>query len=273
MKSRIFISWSGELSNKLANEIRQWLPNVIQFAEPYFTPEDIEKGTSWSKSIGEELERSIVGLICLTKDNIDNPWILFEAGALSKNLNKANVCVILFDLKPTDVTGPLASFQATSFNKKDFKILLETINNAGGKSKLENTILNNVFEVWYPKLEKKIQHIIDSHPSQSVKKSRSTEGMLEEILGLVRLNIWSNKDRKNFPEIEKLLELIQKIQYDLTYLNLKSKQEKKELSMSNLMYKNELDRPVKKLCYQFGRLDLYERFMSGDLILTVHNLY
>ncbi len=44
MATKVFISWSGELSNKLAEAVRQWLPGVLQFVKPYFTPSDIEKG-------------------------------------------------------------------------------------------------------------------------------------------------------------------------------------------------------------------------------------
>jgi len=121
MASKVFISWSGELSNKVAEELRKWLPGVLQFVKPYFTPNDIDKGTRWSSEIAGELENSDVGIICLTKDNIERPWILFEAGALSKKINKSNVCTLLFNLEPTDLSGPLASFQSTKFEKADFK--------------------------------------------------------------------------------------------------------------------------------------------------------
>ena len=94
MASKVFISWGGELSKRLAEEVRNWLPSVLQFVKPYFTPDDIEKGSRWESNIANELETSNVGIICLTKDNINRPWILFEAGALSKNFGKSKVCTI-----------------------------------------------------------------------------------------------------------------------------------------------------------------------------------
>jgi len=159
MYSKVFISWSGDLSKKIAEELRFWLPAVLQFVKPYFTPNDIEKGTRWSSDITSELESSNVGLICLTKDNLTQPWILFEAGALSKNFGKANVCTLLFNLDSSDFSGPLTSFQTTKFEKTDFKKLLITINNTGGELKLESVVLNEVFEMWWPKLELKINDI------------------------------------------------------------------------------------------------------------------
>jgi hypothetical protein len=40
----VFISWSGDQSKAIAEEFRNWIPSVLQFARPYFTPDDIEKG-------------------------------------------------------------------------------------------------------------------------------------------------------------------------------------------------------------------------------------
>jgi hypothetical protein len=41
---KVFISWSGDRSKQLAEAIHWWLPNVMQFVKPYFTPADIDKG-------------------------------------------------------------------------------------------------------------------------------------------------------------------------------------------------------------------------------------
>ena len=48
------------------------------------------------------------GIICVTPSNLEAPWILFEAGALSKTLENTFVCPLLIGLEPADVSGPLA---------------------------------------------------------------------------------------------------------------------------------------------------------------------
>jgi len=130
MAIKVFISWGGELSRNLAEAIHDWLPNVLQAVKPYFTPNDLEKGVKWHYEISKELDASNIGLLCLTRDNIHNSWILFEAGALSKKIDKSRVCPILFGLEPTDLKGPLAEFEATKFTKEEFKKLISTINNS-----------------------------------------------------------------------------------------------------------------------------------------------
>ncbi len=51
MATKVFISWSGDLSNKLADAVREWLPDVLQFVKLYFTPSDIEKDAKLSSDI------------------------------------------------------------------------------------------------------------------------------------------------------------------------------------------------------------------------------
>lgn len=188
MATKVFISWSGELGRKLGEALRNWLPAALQYVRPYFSPDDIEKGARWDSEIAKELESSDVGVICLTQDNTQEPWILFEAGALSKSLDKARVCTLLFALDPTDVDGPLASFQATKFAREDFKRLVTTINGSAGEAQLQASVLDSVFEMWWPRLEHQISEILTSDDKGPQKKRRTERDILEEILALTRMN-------------------------------------------------------------------------------------
>ena len=256
MASKVFISWSGDLSKKLAEEVRLCLPGVLQFVKPYFTPNDIEKGTRWSTDIASELESSNAGIICLTKDNLNKPWILFEAGALSKNFGKANVCTILFNLDSSDFSGPLTSFQATKFDKADFKKLLTTVNNTGGESKLDPAVLNDVFEMWWPKLESKINEILSSHVVDIDNAVRSEREILEEVLELTRLNSKRipRRNESTRESIMMLIELMQQIQY------VSMKNGNKE----SFMLFNEMRRPIKRLCAELDMPEMYERYMMRN---------
>ena len=83
---KVFLSWSGQLSKRVAEELRQWLPNVIQALEPWLSSEDIGKGSRWSSHVTSELAASKAGIICVTPDNHNAPWLNFEAGAISNNV-------------------------------------------------------------------------------------------------------------------------------------------------------------------------------------------
>ncbi len=182
----VFISWSGIKSRKLAEALREWIPSVLQFAKPYYTPNDIEKGAKWSSEIAGKLASCKVGIVCLTADNHQKPWILFEAGALAKDLKDSKVCSILFDMDSADLSGPLATLQTTIFEKNDFRKLMASINGAGGERALPKDTFETVFDMWWPKLEKEIQSILAKEKKESSSHIRTDRELLEEILILSR---------------------------------------------------------------------------------------
>lgn len=208
---KIFISWSGKLSQKIAESIKDWLPAVLQNVKPYFTPSDIEKGSRWTADISKELEQSKLGIFVYTKDNLDSQWMLFEAGAISKTLDNSKVCPILFGLDNSDFKGPLTQFQTSQFNKTDFKKLVRTLNNSLSENKLEDKVFDEVFEMWWPKLETKIAKILESNKVENT-ELRDDRELLEEILAISRLTAKrtiiqgrSQKSKYNSAQFEKLV--------------------------------------------------------------------
>ncbi|SFU39938.1 TIR domain-containing protein [Pustulibacterium marinum] len=189
---KVFLSWSGQTSHKVATILRDWIPSVIQSVVPYVSSEDIDKGTRWSTDIAKELEDSAFGILCVTKDNIDAPWLTFEAGALSKKLEKSYVSPFLFDIKRAEIDGPILQFQSTVFEKEDIKKLLKTINKACGDDKLSDERFEKSFEVWYPNLEKELTALkkktkAEENPVEETPENFNQQ-MLEEILELSRIN-------------------------------------------------------------------------------------
>jgi TIR domain len=185
---KIFISWSGDKSKMVAEFLKNWIEQIIQSTEPWISV-DIDKGKKWNQEITQNLEESKVGILCITRDNINAPWILFEAGAISKS-HDSYVCTFLIDLVPTDLTGPLSIFQATRFNKEDVFKLITTINQIiqknGGKSlSIEN--LKSVFETFYPKLEQKIESISNNSNTKTEKAIRTDRELLEETVQILRI--------------------------------------------------------------------------------------
>lgn len=191
---KVFLSWSGDLSLKVAQIFRDWLPSVIQIVEPYVSAEDIDKGTRWSTDIAKELEASAFGILCVTRKNADAPWLNFEAGALSRQIDKSKVSPFLFDLKRSELKGPILQFQSTILKKDDIKKLLYSINNSCDESTLEESRLDSIFDVWWPKLEEQLSSLLsESHQSSQQKDKHvknkdedASSEIIEEILNLVR---------------------------------------------------------------------------------------
>ncbi|MBU3966440.1 MAG: toll/interleukin-1 receptor domain-containing protein [Euryarchaeota archaeon] len=150
--------------------------------------EDIGKGKRWSPEIAQALEDAKVGVICLTKENLNRPWLLFEAGALSKIIKGSLVCTFLLDVEQADIgnDNPLSQFQATKNSKGDVFSLLKTINEAYGEKKLDDKILEPTFEKWWLDFETKISSIPFSQIDEGNLPVRTDRELLAEILETVR---------------------------------------------------------------------------------------
>ena len=253
MATKVFISWSGDLSNKLAEAVRQWLPGVLQFVKPYFTPSDIEKGTRWSEEILSELESSDVGIVCMTKDNLNKPWILFESGAIAKNFEKSRVCILLFDVDTTDLKGPLTMFQHTRFTMSDFKKLVKTINGAGGEARLDDSVLDEVYKMWWPKLEKQVIKILEDQRTTDEEDQRSERDILEEILELSRLNTRRSRHDIGYPP-RVLMDLV------TAFSELAIAIERDDRKHANILC-NRIDRAISYMCKSSDYPELYDRYM------------
>lgn len=200
---KVFISWSGELSRQVALVLRDWLPSVIQSVEPYVSSEDIDKGSRWLSDISKELDESYFGILCVTHESINAPWLNFEAGALSKSFDRSHVIPFLLGVKRSEIQGPLLQFQSVIFKKDDVKKLVLSINNALVENKLEKERLQKIFDVWWANLEKELRELesaaTSSKPSEEKVRTiaPSDEEILEEILDLVRRQqrIISNPER------------------------------------------------------------------------------
>jgi hypothetical protein len=157
---------------------------------------DIEKGARWGPELSTQLQHAQIGIICLTPENMEEPWLNFEAGALSKQLDISRVCPYLFELEPTEVQYPLAGFQSAKAEKEDTRNLLHTINRAMGEEALDDGTLNSSFDVWWETLANKLSQV-NKQPHAAAREKRSEADMLEELVTASRQEI---KERRKILE-------------------------------------------------------------------------
>lgn len=185
---QVFISWSGERSRQIADALRNWLPDVIQGVRPWMSDEDISPGSRWLNELSEVLNRTRIGILCVTPENQHNPWLQFEAGALSRTVAQTFVCPLLFDMTPEQLTGPLTQFQANGFCLDGVGKVVAAVNRELGERGLDACQLERVLNVWWPKLNEKLEKI---GPATAQGSTRSTSEKLEELLALSRESLRS----------------------------------------------------------------------------------
>jgi hypothetical protein len=202
---RIFVSWSGEASREAAELMKQWLPNVIQEADVWVSSQDIGKGENWSASLWSSLTEIEFGILMVTRENCTAPWIMFEAGVLSKSV-KARVIPVLCETERLDIANtPLSQFQNARVTNDDIWQVLVAINSACARP-LDEARLKNTFDKWWPDFESSFKKIKFTDPAAALKstgaKADSTrldkiENALEGIMSSLQRSI--TRDRPTPP--------------------------------------------------------------------------
>lgn len=246
---KIFISQSGERSKELALALQEFVRLVILEADPWVSKNGIDKGTRSLAKIGESLESAVAGIICLTSENLGAPWILFEAGALSKRQTD-HVWTVLLDVDNTQVEPPLGQFQHTAASKDDLWSVMESINQVSPKPRT-NADLKKMFEAFWPEVGKTIERLKTQVPSTKV-EARDQAAISAEILGITRG--LQNQIELSLTRGEKVMRLLGLL-YRMT-------QHDNPPSLKEL---REIDHTLKERTLDFGKED-----SEGTLVIYDH---
>lgn len=159
---KIFISWSGSTSKAVAHCLKDWLKDLLpEEVEPWVSSRDIDSGSIWINNLLTELKSCSIGIICLTADNLESPFLHFEAGALlAKEIDKSRVCVLLYDINEDNVKPPLKMFQLKHFNKNETFELLQSINNHFKERKVRDVHLKSHFEATWSIFENQVNDTV-----------------------------------------------------------------------------------------------------------------
>ena len=173
---KVFISWSGPQSHALAKIVYDWLPMVLPFVEPWLSSEDLGKGQRWATNIARRLEESSYCIVCVTPGVAQQPWVNFEAGAISKIVQSSQVSPLLFGVSEAELDNlPLAMFQWTNFQKDDVRKLLRSLNEAN-KTPIPHAELIKKLDYTWDKVSGKAKNVEPSSPP-------STEYTLQDNRG------------------------------------------------------------------------------------------
>lgn len=161
---KILISWSGENSKAIARELKNTLENNIfekTGLECFVSDLDIRSGEDWWKRIHAEVNKSSLGIVCITKENINAPWIYFEAGAIiARGLTVIPLLINCDNGVLRDT--PLSSNQSVNFyDLKTFNTMIRTINDSLSLVNLSNSNLEAIARKGYEKLKTALKTTLD----------------------------------------------------------------------------------------------------------------
>ena len=144
---------------------------------------DLKAGRNWRSDLQGHLEESGAGIVVVTADNRDKPWLMFEAGALAKQVNN---CLIpyLVDVDSSALSrNALDMFQTVKADREGTQKMVERIFEAGGGKQEDQTAILKSFAALWPDLEKPLTEA-RNHPPQD--KPVDERVLLERIAAGVK---------------------------------------------------------------------------------------
>jgi hypothetical protein len=149
---------------------------------------DITAGRRWREEIEKELEKAMFGIAIVTPENREEPWLLFECGALAKHVKESTVATYLFGLLPEHLlASPLHAFQACLANPDgpDGTLSLVASINEASEKPISEARLKETFDLWWPRLKAKLagDELRQGEPSPPPPTDHE---LLGELLGIAR---------------------------------------------------------------------------------------
>lgn len=160
----IFISWSRAYSKQIALELKVALEEKIFSGTElkcFVSDVDIASGEDWWKKIETELKNSGMGILCVTKQNVKEPWIFFEAGALVANNINVVPLLISCDLKQLE-HSPLNAKECVQFYEENkFLKMVQDINRRFKLLSLNNEQLNIISKEAYKEMRHNLKDVLE----------------------------------------------------------------------------------------------------------------
>lgn len=156
MPKQGFISWSGDESRSVAEALKDFFAVVLPNPTLFVASKDLQAGEVWFTEIAEKLEACDIGVIVVTPQNINKPWLHFEAGALSKRVGRSAAIPLLCGVANGELAGtPLAQLQALTVSEANMRKLTSRLNDLLELGVSEGHI-DSTFPVWWERYSNRI---------------------------------------------------------------------------------------------------------------------
>lgn len=129
------------------------------------------------------LDQTNFGILCLSRQNLDSPWLHFEAGALSKSLLAGRLIPYLIDLEPDEIQPPLALFQAARADQEGTLALVASIGSLAETGQRTPDQLARSFQLLWPEL---LRHLNEARATPDAQRTTRDAPDLEELTRLVQ---------------------------------------------------------------------------------------
>lgn len=181
----VFISWSGPRSKAVAHVFKKQLEYVIQGLPTFMSDKDIASGTQWFQEINDKLREATFGIVCATPENLERPWLSFEAGALANQADRSRVVPVVFGMKKDNLPSPLNGFNGVDLDEDGFLRLISSIHEALKITTKWEIVKASAQRLW-PEIEAELDAIPTPSNAAAPVPAFDIEDAVKEMRGLLR---------------------------------------------------------------------------------------
>jgi hypothetical protein len=181
----VFISWSGPRSKAIAHVFKKHLEYVIQGLPTFMSDKDIASGTQWFQEINDKLHEATFGIVCATPENLERPWLSFEAGALANQAERSRVVPVVFGMNKDNLPAPLNGFNGVDLDEDGFLRLIESIHEALDITTKWPIVKASAHRLW-PEIEADLKAIPAPSDAEAPAPGFDMEDAVKEMRGLLR---------------------------------------------------------------------------------------
>lgn len=174
---QIFLSWSGAESRRAADALRTWLTGLFTDVGVWMSEHDIEAGSPWATALHDQLRRADFGVLCMTADNLQSPWIIYEAGALAVTAKPGCVVPYLLGIAANTLPAPLGKFQSAIADREGTWKVVRSIATQLAEKPVEG--LRGAFEAQWPTLAEQLGLAIQTTVIDGIFVIRLTDDQIE----------------------------------------------------------------------------------------------
>lgn len=147
----------------------------------------------------EALEKADFAILCVTRENRAAPWMMYEAGVLSRTAGAENVAPFLLDIGASELQSPVTRFQLTVFEREDLETLVLTINQCHTiEERIPEPVLKERFQLVYGGfLEKLLKEALDFQDEEGAEDiALKTLAGVERLLDISKLQLSDMKKHR-----------------------------------------------------------------------------
>lgn len=178
---KIFLNWSGEESRRVADLLREWLPELFDSVEPWMAADTFGRNNRWLEANSGGFDQAAMIVACITRANIHSDWSSLDPSSFEYSV--ADIPPQLVLLASPDVNletfRPIKHpYNVLELGHDGLEILVQQINGLTDRP-VQNDVLIDRFAAMWPRFEAKLKNR-ESRAQVAASVNKDVEGRMPD---------------------------------------------------------------------------------------------